>query len=446
VPRLAPGAELLGEYQGSGLTDATYLVRNPAGKVVQISRLLDLVLSGIDGTRTTTEIAARVTTDFGRTVSAGNVEYLLVNKLAPLGVLAIEGADQAAAADPAQALLALKLHRTLVPASGVQHIANLFRPLFNPVVVAAVLIGLAVSDAWLIRGGRIESALIYMLLNPLLMLMVIGLAVVSLMFHECGHAAACRYGGARPGIIGVGFYVIYPAFFTNVTDTYRLGRAGRIRTDLGGVYFNAVFALVLVDAYLATGYAPLVAALFLVHMEIIQQLMPSLRLDGYFILTDLIGVPDLFKRLLPTLRSLIPGRPADPRVGGLKRGARVGLTVWVLLVIPMLGGQLTLIMLDGPPLFKTFLRSANAQAHAVLWAFGHIDVAGGLVSAVSLVMLVLPIAGLAYILFSIGRRSARAVIALNRRRPALRVPTVVVVLLIVAALAAHWGLLPIHRP
>jgi putative peptide zinc metalloprotease protein len=438
--------EQFGEYQGSGLTNATYLVRNPGGKVVQVSWLLHLVLSGIDGSRTISEIAARVTADFGRTVSVGNVEYLLANKLAPLGLLAAgEGAHQGAAAGQEQALLALKLHRTLVPAARVQHIANLFRPLFNPVVVAAVLAGLIASDAWLIRGGRIESALLYVLLNPVLILLVLGLAVLSMLFHECGHAAACRYGGARPGVIGVGFFVIWPAFFTNVTDTYRLGRAGRIRTDLGGVYFNAVFALGLVGAYLATGYAPLVAALFVVHMEIIQQLMPSLRLDGYFILTDLIGVPDLFKRIVPTLRSMIPGRPADPRVGGLKRKARVVLTAWVLLVIPLLGGQLALIILNGPALLRTFVRSADAQVHEVAAAFGRIDIADGLVSAVSLVLLVLPMAGLGYILLSIGRRAGRSVIAVNRRHPLLRVPSVAVALLIAAALAAHWGLLPIGR-
>ena len=446
VPQLAPGVEQHGEYQGSGLTNATYLVRNPGGKVVQVSWLLHLVLSEIDGSRTISEIAARVTADFGRTVSVGNVEYLLANKLAPLGLLAVgEGAHQAAAAaGQDQALLALKLHRTLVPEAGVQHIAHLLRPLFNPVVVVAVLAGLIASDAWLIRGGRIQSALLYMLLNPLLILLVLGLAVLSMLFHECGHAAACRYGGARPGIIGVGFFIIWPAFFTNVTDTYRLGRAGRIRTDFGGVYFNAVFALGLVDAYLATGYAPLVAALFLVHMEILQQLMPSLRLDGYFILTDLIGVPDLFKRIVPTLRSMIPGL-ADPRVGGLKRRARVALTAWVLLVIPLLGGQLALIILNGPPLLRTFARSVDAQVHDVAAAFGRIDIATGLVSAVSLVLLVLPMVGLGYILLSMGRRAVRSVIAVNRRHPALRVPSVAMVLLIAAALAAHWGLLPIGR-
>ena len=60
---------------------------------MQLSRLLHLVLSGIDGRRTVAEIAEQVTAVFGRTVSAGNIEYLMANKLAPLGLL--EGGEPA---------------------------------------------------------------------------------------------------------------------------------------------------------------------------------------------------------------------------------------------------------------------------------------------------------------------------------------------------------------
>lgn len=441
VPQLTPGVELLGEYQGSGLTEATYLVRKPGGQVVQVSRLLHLVLGGIDGSRTVGEIAARASAAFGRTVSADNVSYLLASKLAPLGLVPGDP-GHATPAGQDQGVLTLKLRRTLVPAAGVQHISRLFQPMFHPAVVAAALAGLIASDAWLVRGGRLGSAFQYVLLHPLLLLMVFGLSVVSMLFHECGHAAATRYGGARPGVIGVGFYVMWPAFFTNVTDAYRLGRAGRIRTDLGGVYFNAVFALALAAAYLATGYLPLLATVVLVHMEIVQQLMPSLRLDGYFILADLIGVPDLYRRIVPTLRSMIPGRPADPRVRDLKRAARVTLTAWVLLVIPLLGVELTLIILDAPGLVRTFARSLDIQVRVVAADFARADVPAGLVGVISAVMLVLPMAGLCYILLITGRRAVRAVIAANRRRPVLWLPSVAVVLLAATGLAAHWGLPP----
>ena len=47
----------------------------------------------------------------------------------------------------------------------------------------------------------------------------------------------------RPGVMGAGLYLVWPAFYTDVTDSYRLGRGGRLRTDLGGLYFNAIVAV-----------------------------------------------------------------------------------------------------------------------------------------------------------------------------------------------------------
>jgi putative peptide zinc metalloprotease protein len=444
APKLATGVEQLGEYRGSGLTEATYLARNPDGRVVHVSRLLHLVLSEVDGTRTASEIANRVTAAFGRTVSSGNVEYLLANKLAPLGLLATS--DQAGSAHVVgqnQAILALRLRRTLLPAPAVQQVARLLRPLFSPVAVVAVLACLIASGAWLIGSGRFVSAFRYVLLHPVLLLLVLGLSLLSMLFHECGHAAACRYGGARPGVIGMGFYIVWPAFYTNVTDAYRLGRAARIRTDLGGVYFNGIFTLPLAAAYLATGYPPLLAAIVLIYLEISQQLVPSLRFDGYFILADLIGVPDLFRRVAPTLRSVIPGRPADPMVRALKPAARITLTAWVLVIVPLIATQLMLIILNAPGLARTFAHSLDAQAHTVVAQFGGVHLAAGLVGLISALLLILPAAGLCYVLLVTGRRTLRFVIGLNRRHPALRYPSVAAVLLSAAALAVHWGLLPL---
>ena len=46
---------------------------------------------------------------------------------------------------------------------------------------------------------------------------------------------------------------MWPAFYTDVTDAYRLDRAGRLRTDLGGLYFNAIFALATFGVWALTG-------------------------------------------------------------------------------------------------------------------------------------------------------------------------------------------------
>ncbi|MGW7365566.1 hypothetical protein ACWGI8_19520 [Streptomyces sp. NPDC054841] len=86
VPRLGAGLQLLGEYQGSGSKERKYLVRRGDGQVVQLSRLLYLVTEAVDGVRDTETISHRVSARFGREVSADNIEYLIEQKLEPLGV------------------------------------------------------------------------------------------------------------------------------------------------------------------------------------------------------------------------------------------------------------------------------------------------------------------------------------------------------------------------
>ena len=56
--------------------------------MLQLTQLLYLVAKEVDGKRDFAQIAERVTEEFGRTVSADNVEFLVEKKLRPIGVLA----------------------------------------------------------------------------------------------------------------------------------------------------------------------------------------------------------------------------------------------------------------------------------------------------------------------------------------------------------------------
>ena len=68
--------------------------------------------------------------------------------------------------------------------------------------------------------------------------MVVGLLVfmvVSSLFHELGHASACKHFGIRHGGIGFGLYLNFPVLYTDVTEVWRLRRADRCIVNLGGV-------------------------------------------------------------------------------------------------------------------------------------------------------------------------------------------------------------------
>jgi putative peptide zinc metalloprotease protein len=439
VPRLADGVELLGEYQGSGYSQPPSLVRRADGQVIQMSALLYQVACRIDGSRDPAAIAGLVSEDLGRSLTAGQVRYLITAKLLPLGVVAAE--DAPAAAPKANPLLALRARGTLLSERAANATGALLTPLFRGPVVMAVVVSIVAVDWWLFAVHGLGGGVRQVLRDPVVLLIVLGLSLVSALFHECGHAAGCRYGGARPGKIGIGIYLVWPAFFTNVTDSYRLSRAGRLRTDLGGLYFNAVFMLALAGIYTATSSEVLLLAIAFTHLEMLEQLMPFVRFDGYFILSDLVGVPDLFARIAPVLRSAVSrGRHRDPRVTGLRRSARIAVTAWVLCVIPLLTFGIGYLVLYLPAVNRALWLSASLQAHLMTAAVHGHRYAMAAVDAIGIALVTLSLAGSLYIVTGLARRLTALARRWSAGRPARRLLAGAAGLAVLAALAAFWTL------
>ena len=113
--------------------------------------------------------------------------------------------------------------------------------------------------------------------------------------------------------MGAGLYLVWPAFYTDVTDSYRLGGPGGSGTDLGGLYFNAIVVVLTFVWWWATGWEALLLLVATQVLQMTQQLLPLLRFDGYHILADLAGVPDLYHRIRPTLVGLLPHRWKAPQ-------------------------------------------------------------------------------------------------------------------------------------
>ena len=438
APRLADGVELLGQYQDSGYRQPPSLVRRADGQVIQMSALLYRVTGRIDGFRDPAAIAELVSEDLGRSLTADQVCYLITAKLLPLGVVAAE--DAPAAAPKANPLLALRARGTLLSERAANAVGTLLTPLFRGPVVVAVVVSIVAVDWWLFAVHGLGGGARQVLRDPVALLIVLGLSVVSAMFHECGHAAGCRYGGARPGKIGVGIYLVWPAFFTNVTDSYRLSRAGRLRTDLGGLYFNAVFMLALAGIYAATSSETLLLVIAFTHLEMLEQLMPFVRFDGYFILSDLIGVPDLFARVAPIVKSALFRGRRDPSVTGLRRSARIMVTTWVLCVIPLLTFGIGYLVLYLPAVDRALWRSASLQAHLMTAAATGHRYAVAAVDAIAIALVTLSLAGSLYVVTGLARRLT----ALGRRwsagRPARRLLAGAAGLAALAGLAAFWTL------
>jgi putative peptide zinc metalloprotease protein len=434
-PKLARGTRLLGEFEGSGYREKPHLVVRSDGQVVRLPGLLHTLITLLlprgrgaehlsvvrpprKGYRSAADVADALSRETGDRYQAEHIVFLLDRKLAPLG-LTHHSDGRAPTVAKYSPFLALKFRTTVFGEGASSAVARLFAWLYFPLVLIPVLGAFVVAEMYVFARTDIASAMSDTLINPVSILVVLLLAIFSAAFHEVGHAAACRYGGVDPGSMGVGVYLVWPAFFTDITRTYELGRAGRLRADLGGVYFNAIFNTGLVVAYLGTGYEPLLVGFVAGNLEMVQQLLPSLRFDGYYIISDLAGIPDLFKYIGPILRHVLLRRPADPRLQELKTWPQRLVSVWVLLVIPALALQLGYIAWQMPLLVRT---AVSQTTHLVTSAAGSDTLVLSSVSAaIQIAFLVLPIVGVAFVLWQIGQSLTRLVVRKVRAARAARV-------------------------
>jgi putative peptide zinc metalloprotease protein len=127
------------------------------------------------------------------------------------------------------------------------------------------------------------------------------------MLHEFGHAAALTRFGGKTAEIGFGIYICFAALFVDLSEAWRLTGKQRVVVDLSGMYFQGILLTFLAAGYVLTGWAVLACCFIFIDLEIVANLNPLLRLDGYWALADGLGIPNLRTRsmryfLLPMLR------------------------------------------------------------------------------------------------------------------------------------------------
>ena len=437
VPVRAAGVQLIGEAQGSGYKEAPSLVRRADGQTIQLTRLLYLVLEAIDGQRGPEEIAGHASNSFGRLVSAENVRTLISSQLLPLGLLRLADGSEPAV-KKSNPLLGMRFRYSVTDPDRTRKLTAPFATLFNPVIVVAVTVAFLATCWWVLMVKGLASATHEAFANPGLVLLILVVTVLSAGFHEFGHAAAARRGGATPGAMGTGLYLMWPAFYTDVTDSYRLGRAGRLRTDLGGLYFNAIVAVAIMGIWWATGFDALLLVVVTQILQMVRQLMPLVRFDGYHILADATGVPDLFQRIKPTLLALVPWRRTDPEARLLKPWARAVVTIWVLVTVPLLLFSMATMVLTLPRILGTAWDNGLKQQALLTQSIATGDVADAAVRVIALACLALPVLGILYILLRLVRQLVTGLWRKTRGKALQRATAVVAIAAVAAGLAWAW--------
>src|SRR5918997_3180399 len=376
--------------------------------------MLYRVAEQADGESTHEEMAERLTRSTDWLVSAENVRQLLLNKLLPLGIIVPAlGEDVPRAASTGEGDVSpLRAHTRvqLLGPAAIDPLTKALQGLFAPVVLMPVLVPVAFAHGWLYLDHALGGAMRNVLYTPGLIFAVLGVLLVSGIFHEFGNAAALRYGGGRTRGMGFGLYLVFPALYTDTTDSYRLGRWARVRTDLGGFFFHLIFASVLIALSLLTGWEFLLVAVLLINVGIVYQCMPFVRFDGYWALADLTGIPDFFSQMGAFLRSVLPVPGwRGARLPDLKPWVKVVFAAYVIITVPVLSLLLFLLVVRLPGIVAIFWRSLLNQAAGFSRALEAGRLLGMALSVAQGLILGLQMLGIVYLLFAVGRVSIRAI-------------------------------------
>jgi len=192
--------------------------------------------------------------------------------------------------------------------------------------IVATMISILNAESLFMSMGTLFS--LYSI--PLIVIVIFALMTI----HEFAHGLALKHYGGK--VEEMGFLVLYfiPAFYCNVSDAWMLKKSERIRVTLAGAYVQVFLWALATMAWrlLATDTLASRICLITIAFTAIQTIFnfnPLIRLDGYYLLSDLLEVPNLRPKAITYVRdrviSLLTGISSGGDKGLSRREKRLFL-------------------------------------------------------------------------------------------------------------------------
>jgi putative peptide zinc metalloprotease protein len=193
----------------------------------------------------------------------------------------------------------------------------LYRPLAQAVLLIIAGAG-AIAFVWPSTGSPIWTT---GAMPRSLPVWLAGLAL-HVLVHEAAHALTCKHFGRRVNRAGIGWYFLAPVAFVDTSDIWAAARLPRILVSAAGPYSNLILSggSALAAHFLAPGDPNNALWSFSLtgYVLALVNLNPLLELDGYYIVMDLLEIPNLRARAMAYLGAVLCGRSqTEPRLGAV---------------------------------------------------------------------------------------------------------------------------------
>lgn len=223
----------------------------------------------------------------------------------------------------------------------------LFSKRFYEITLAIFLLGLwGVFRQWdlfsttLVDTFSIEGVLGYA-----------GAVLVVKILHELGHAITAKKCGCRVPTMGLAFLVMWPVAYTDVTESWKLdSHRKRLMIASAGIVTELVIAAWSIFMWSVLPDGAFKSLFFFLGTTSIAGTLainasPFMRFDGYFLLCDIVGMPNLHSRSGAYarwwLREVLFGL-GDPPPEALNEGQRkffliFAYTTWIYRLVVFFG-------------------------------------------------------------------------------------------------------------
>ncbi len=308
LPRLR--RDLVLSPQGGGDTTAL-IVKDPAtAKFYRFRQVEAFVLQKLDGKTALDSLRPEVERAFGLAILPATLEQF-VDKLQRLGLLAKDEDQPAMPPAPRRRTGGTVLYLRLSALDPDRLLARLERRLrfcFTPAfVVASCLViligaGISVSNSAEILGDIIA---LWSFKSLLLAWVVVTVAITA---HEFAHGLTCKHFGGS--VHELGFLLLYfqPAFYCNVSDAWLFPqKSRRLWVSFAGAYCDLLIWALATIAWRITEFSTGLSHIALIIMgttgiRTLFNLNPLIKLDGYYLLSDYLEIPNLRARAMAFLK------------------------------------------------------------------------------------------------------------------------------------------------
>ena len=196
----------------------------------------------------------------------------------------------------------------------------------------------------------------------------------GLLLRELGHASACVRCNVQHGPIGVGIYLVFPAFYTDVSEAWKLSRSQRMAVDAAGIYTSLLLSTCSFILYATTHVSVFLMLATLYDLSVLMNLNPFIRMDCYWLLSDALNISNLMARNKEMtawmLRRLVGLPAARPALLKTEPKLRAGLLVYyagsVIFAAALIGRLLTIYM----PHYLSAMPSSVASLKLAVQLYG----------------------------------------------------------------------------